>query len=152
MASRLSRFPPKPAGESLPPTAMLVFSPNELSIRRAGGWEFLMMKRREFISLLGGATAMWPLAARAQQSDRMRRIGVLMGFAENDEVWQVYLATFRQRLQDFGWTEGRNLRIDYRFAGENNQRIHAAAQELAAGAPDVIFVSTNPVVSAVMQA
>jgi putative ABC transport system substrate-binding protein len=111
-----------------------------------------MIRRRELITLLSSAAAMWPLAARAQQSDRVRRIGVLMGFAENDEVWQVYLATFKQRLQDFGWIEGRNLRIDYRFAGENNQRTHAAAQELAAGAPDVIFVSTNPVVSAVMQA
>jgi putative ABC transport system substrate-binding protein len=110
------------------------------------------MKRRELITLLGSAAAMWPLAARAQQSDRVRRIGVLMGFAENDEVWQVYLATFNKRLQDFGWIDGRNLRIDYRFAGENNGRIHAAAQELVALGPDVIFVSTNPVVSAVMQA
>jgi putative ABC transport system substrate-binding protein len=111
-----------------------------------------MMKRRELITVLGGAMAMWPLAGRAQQSDRVRRIGVLMGFSENDEVWQVYLTVFKQRLQDFGWIEGRNVRIDIRFAGENNERIQAAAQELVAGGPDVIFVSTNPVVSAVVRA
>jgi len=110
------------------------------------------MKRREFITILGSTTAMWPLAARAQLSDRVRRIAVLMGFAENDEVWQVYLATFKQRLQDFGWTDGRNVRIDIRFAGENNERIQSAAEELVASAPDVIFVSTNPVVTAVMRA
>jgi putative tryptophan/tyrosine transport system substrate-binding protein len=110
-----------------------------------------MMKRRELITLLGSAAAMWPLTVRAQ-SDRVRRIGVLMGFAENDEVWQIYLSTFKQRLQDFGWTDGRNLRIETRFAGENNKRMHDAAQELVALSPDVIFVSTNPVVSAVMQA
>jgi putative ABC transport system substrate-binding protein len=110
-----------------------------------------MMKRREFITLLGSATAMWPLAARAQQSDRVRRIGVLMGFAENDEVWQVYLAAFRQRLQALGWTEGGNVRIDYRFTGENTERIRIAAEELVAVTPDVIFVSTNPAVLALMQ-
>jgi putative tryptophan/tyrosine transport system substrate-binding protein len=110
------------------------------------------IERREFITLIGGAAAAWPLAARAQERERMRRIGVLMGFAENDEVWQAYLATFRRRLQDLGWTDGRNLRIDYRFTGENTERIRIAAEELVALAPDVIFVSTNPVVSAVMQA
>jgi putative ABC transport system substrate-binding protein len=111
-----------------------------------------MMKRRELITLLGSAAALWPLAARAQQTDRVRRIGVLMGFSENDEVWQNYLATFKQRLQDFGWTDGRNVRIEIRFAGENNKRTQEAAQELIALSPDVIFVSTNPVVSAVKQA
>jgi len=81
----------------------------------------------------------------------VRRIGVLMGFAENDEVWQAYLAAFRQHLQDLGWTDGRNVRIDYRFTGENTERIRIAAGELVALAPDVIFVSTNPSVSALMQ-
>ncbi len=93
-----------------------------------------------------------PLAGEAQQSDRVRRVGVLMGFAENDQVWQVYLAAFKQRLQELGWTDGRNLRIDYRFAGENTERIRIAAGELVALAPDVILVSTNPAVSALMQA
>ena len=82
----------------------------------------------------------------------MRRIGVLMGFAENDEVWQSYLASFKQRLQDLGWIEGRNVRVYYRFAGENAERIRIAAEELVALAPDLIFVSTNPVLSAVMKA
>ena len=74
------------------------------------------MRRREFISLLGGAVAAWSLAARAQQPDRMRRIGVLMGFAENDSRAQAYLAAFRDGLQKLGWTEGRNIRIDTRWA------------------------------------
>lgn len=77
---------------------------------------------------------------------------MLMGFADNDEIWQVYLAAFRQRLQDLGWRDGGNLRIDYRFAGENTERIHMAAGELVALAPNVILVSTNPAVSALMQA
>ena len=109
------------------------------------------MRRREFISVIGGAAAAWPLAARAQQADRTRRIGVIMGFAEDDEVWQAYLATFRQRLQDFGWNDGRNIRFDYRFTGESTERMRAAAAEVVATAPDVIFVSTNPVLSALMQ-
>jgi putative ABC transport system substrate-binding protein len=108
------------------------------------------VKRREFITLLSGAAA-WPLAAHAQQGERIRHIGVLMGFAEHDEVWQAYLATFRRRLQDFGWSEGRNIRFDYRFTGEGTEHMHAAATEVVAMAPDVIFVSTNPVVSAVQQ-
>lgn len=108
------------------------------------------LRRREFITLLGGAAA-WPLTVAAQRGDQVRRIGVLMGFAEEDEVWQAYLATFRRRLQDFGWTNGRNLRIEYRFAGENTERIGIAAEELVALAPDVIFVSTNPAVSALMK-
>jgi ABC-type uncharacterized transport system substrate-binding protein len=110
------------------------------------------IKRREFIAALGGAAAAWPLAARAQQSERVRRIGILMGFAENDEVWQAYLASFRRSLKDLGWVEGRNIRFDYRFAGDNSERTRAAAEELVALAPDVIFVSTNPALSAVMEA
>jgi putative ABC transport system substrate-binding protein len=111
-----------------------------------------MMKRREFITLLGGTAAIWPLAARGQRSDRVRRIGVLLAFAESDEVWQAYLAAFRQRLENLGWTEGRNIRIDYRFTGENTERIRIGARELVANAPDVIFVSTNPALSALMRA
>ena len=109
------------------------------------------MRRREFITLLGGAAVACPLAARAQQVERMRHIGVIMGFAENDPVWQAYLATFRQRLQEFGWSEGRNIRFDYWFTGESAERMRTAATEVVAMAPDVVFVSTNPVVSAVMQ-
>ena len=110
------------------------------------------MRRRKFLGVLGGVAAAWPLVASAQQPDRVRRIGVLMGFAENDEVWQAYLTAFKQRLQDLGWTDGRNVRFDIRFTGESTERTRIAAAELVALAPDVIFVITNPVVSALTQA
>jgi len=110
------------------------------------------MQRRKFLGVLGGVAAAWPLVASAQQPDRVRRIGVLMGFAENDEVWQAYLTAFKQRLQDLGWTDGRNVRFDIRFTGESTERTRIAAAELVALAPDVIFVTTNPVVSALTQA
>jgi putative tryptophan/tyrosine transport system substrate-binding protein len=110
------------------------------------------LDRRTLLAGTGAILLATPLTARAQPSDRVRRIGVLMGFAENDEVWQAYLAAFRQRLQDLGWTVGRNVRIDYRFAGENTDRMRIGAGELVALAPDVILVSTNPAVSALMQA
>jgi putative ABC transport system substrate-binding protein len=74
------------------------------------------MKRREFITLLGGSAAAWPLAARAQQAGRKRRTGVLMAYAENDREYQSHLAAFREELQKLGWTEGRNIQIDYRWA------------------------------------
>lgn len=110
------------------------------------------MRRRKFLGVLGGVAAAWPLVASAQQPDRVRRIGVLMGFAENDEVWQAYLTAFKQRLQDLGWTDGRNVRFDIRFTGESTERTRIAAAELVALAPDLIFVTTNPVVSALTQA
>ena len=73
------------------------------------------MKRRQFITLLGGAAAAWPLVARAQQPDRMRRIGMLIGYAEDDPETKVRLAAFRQRLEKRGWSEGRNVQIEIRF-------------------------------------
>ena len=76
------------------------------------------MRRRNFITLLGGAAATWPLAARAQQPDRMRRIGVLMAHGENDREGQAFVAIFRETLQKLGWAEGRNIRIDTRWAAE----------------------------------
>ena len=79
------------------------------------------MKRRDFISLLGSAVAAWPLAARAQQPERVRRIGVLVGLAENDPEMRERIAGFRQGLEKFGWAEGSNLRIDYRFAPAGTQ-------------------------------
>jgi ABC-type uncharacterized transport system substrate-binding protein len=109
------------------------------------------MRRRKFIALLGGAAA-WPRAARAQQGNRPRRIAILMGFAENDEVWQAYLASFRNSLRDLGWSEGRNVQFDIRFAGDSPEQTRARAVELVAQSPDLIFVSTNPVLSAVMEA
>jgi len=109
------------------------------------------MVRREFIMLLGSA-ATWPLAAHAQKSDQVRRVGVIMGFAENDEVWQAYLANFRQGLQELGWTDGRNIRFDYRFTGDSEELMRAMAEEVVGLQPDVILVSTNSVVSATLKA
>jgi putative ABC transport system substrate-binding protein len=114
--------------------------------------QFNELKRREFISLLGGAAAAWPLTARAQRNDRVRRVGVIMGFAEDDEIWKAYLATFRGSLQGLGWTEGRNIRFDYRFTGESAERMRSMAEEIVALAPDAILVATNSVVSATLNA
>jgi putative tryptophan/tyrosine transport system substrate-binding protein len=111
--------------------------------------------RRDFIALLGGAAApasLWPFTARTEKSDGQKRVGVIMGFAEDDRVWQTYLATFRQGLQDLGWTDGRNIRFDYRFAGESEERMRSMAEEIVGLAPDVILVSTNSVVSATLKA
>jgi hypothetical protein len=90
------------------------------------------MKRREFISLLGGAAAAWPLAARAQQPDRMRRVGVLMTTAADDPEGQARIAAFLQGLQQWGWTVGGNVRIDYRWGGGDADRIRRYAAELVA--------------------
>jgi putative tryptophan/tyrosine transport system substrate-binding protein len=110
------------------------------------------MRRRKFITLIGGAAAAWPLAARTQQAERVRRIGMLIPFRENDPETQARLAAFKQQLQKLGWAEGRNLRIDYRFAGDNIERIRIGAEELVAVAPDVIVVYANPAVAALRQA
>src|SRR6266436_8718190 len=109
------------------------------------------MVRRAFVTLLGSA-AIWPFAALAEKSDGVRRVGVIMGFAESDEVWQTYLATFRRALQDLGWTDGRNIRFDYRFTGDSEERMRSLAEEIAGLQPDVILVSTNSVVSATLKA
>jgi putative ABC transport system substrate-binding protein len=96
------------------------------------------MRRREFITLLGGATA-WPLAARAQQADRTRRVGVLVAFAEDDLDAQANITAFRQALEKLGWTAGRNVRIDYRWGGADPERIRAYAIELVGMKPDVVL-------------
>jgi putative ABC transport system substrate-binding protein len=106
--------------------------------------------RRELIAALGSVAAL-PLAARAQQRDRTKRLGVLWGLAENDNVYEPYLLAFKQRLQDFGWIDDRNVRIEYRFTGGVTERIRIAARELVAAAPDVIFATTNPAVAALLQ-
>ena len=95
------------------------------------------MNRREFITLLGGAAA-WPLAARAQQPQRMPRVGVLMGVAEADPEGQARIAAFRQGLTDLGWADGRNLHIEYRWAAGDADRIRAYTAELVVLAPDVL--------------
>jgi putative ABC transport system substrate-binding protein len=90
--------------------------------------------RRQFITLLGGAAA-WPLAARAQQSDRARRVGVLVPYIEADQEAQARVQTFRQTLADLGWVEGCNLRIDVRWAGTDTARQRSQARELVGLAP-----------------
>ena len=85
------------------------------------------MRRREFITLLGGAAVAWPLAARGQQSERMRRIGMLTGLPESDPEARTTVALFRQGMDALGWAEGRNVRIDYRYAAGDTQRIEAFA-------------------------
>src|SRR5262249_61175878 len=96
------------------------------------------MTRREFITLLGGAAAAWPLAGHAEQSG-MRRIGVLMGSAENDSEAQAWVAAFREALQKLGWTEGRNIRIDTRWASADVEAMQRFARELVALQPDLIL-------------
>src|SRR5215468_8021765 len=106
------------------------------------------MRRREFITLLGGAAAAWPLAARAQLGDRMRRIGMLSALAEDDPFNQVQLAAFHQTCAKFGWIEGRNLRIDIRFAAGSPSRFETIAPELVALQPDVILAQSTEATAA----
>jgi putative tryptophan/tyrosine transport system substrate-binding protein len=110
------------------------------------------VRRRELISLLGGAAVAWPLAARAQQGERIRRIGILQGLAESDPEAQARTVAFRQALEALGWTEGRNIRIDYRFAGGDPARVQAYATELVKAAPDLIVGHSTPVAAALKQA
>jgi ABC-type uncharacterized transport system substrate-binding protein len=110
------------------------------------------VKRREFITLLGGAAAAWPLAARGQQPERMRRIGVLMNLAADDAEGQARIAEFLQGLQQLGWTEGGNVRIDYRWAAGDTGRFQRYAEELLALAPDLILASASPSVQALQRA
>src|SRR5512132_2408222 len=109
------------------------------------------MKRRAFITLLGGAAA-WPLAARAQQGERMRRIGVLAGLSADDPQGQARLVAFVQGLQQLGWTDGRNVRIDFRWGASDADRFRRHAAELVALAPDVILASGSPAVGPLLQA
>jgi putative ABC transport system substrate-binding protein len=110
------------------------------------------IQRREFITLLGGAAAAWPLAARAQQPDRIRRICVLMGYPENDSEAQAYLSAFRDGLQKLGWTENRNVRIDTRWTTPGDaDSIQRFAKELVALQPDLILSNTTPTTVALLQ-
>src|SRR5262244_4087478 len=107
-------------------------------------------RRREFITFLGGAAA-WPLAARAQQGERVRRVGLLMGTAD-DREGQARVTALKQGLQELGWTDGRNIQIETRFGGADVGRIRAHAAELVALAPDVLIGQTTPVIRALRQA
>src|SRR5262249_38125905 len=109
------------------------------------------MKRREFITLLGGTAAAWPLAARAQQGDRMRRIGVLMTTAEGDVESKARIAAFVQAPQHFGWADGPNRRIDTRWPAGDAERIRRYAAELEALAPDLILASGSAAVGPLLQ-
>jgi putative tryptophan/tyrosine transport system substrate-binding protein len=108
------------------------------------------MRRRKFIALLGGAAA-WPLAARAQPSDRMRRIAVLMNNAEDDPEGQARAAAFREGLQALGWTEGRNLRIDWYWTAGDLGRVRADVTELVGAAPDLIVANGRVILSEAVQ-
>ncbi len=110
------------------------------------------MRRREFITLLGGAVASVPLAARAQQPERMRRIGVMVANAESDPEGQARIMAFRQGLRELGWIEGRNVRIDYRWAAGEPDRARTYATELVTLAPDVILAQGTPALAALHRA
>ena len=108
------------------------------------------MKRRAFISVIGGAAA-WPLTAHAQRPDGVRRIGVMMGYAETDPAAQAQVAALRQELQKLGWEEGRTIRVDVRFPGTDAGKAHAMLTELISLTPDVLVSNTN-LVTAIVQA
>ena len=109
------------------------------------------MRRREFLSLVGGTVVVWPLTARAQQPERMRRIGTLIAFAENDLEQRARNTAFSNRLEELGWKDGRNLRVDYRFSEGDPERVRAHARELVALSPDLILVQGNPALTALRQ-
>jgi putative ABC transport system substrate-binding protein len=112
--------------------------------------QFDRLKRRELITLLGGAAATWPLLARAQQGERMRRIGVLLNSAEDEPDMQARLAGFRQGLEKLGWS-GRNVRIDTRFAAARADQFQVLAKELVAQQPDVILAHSPPIAAALQR-
>jgi putative ABC transport system substrate-binding protein len=108
------------------------------------------MRRRDFIAAISGAAA-WPFVARAQQGDRVRRIGVLLSGDENDPVAKTDASAFTQALVDLGWTDGRNVRMDLRWGGGDINRIRALAQELVGLQPDIILTSSTPATAAVQR-
>ena len=109
-----------------------------------------MIRRRDFITLLGGAAA-WPLAAHAQQGNRVRRIGVLLGGDENDPATKTFVSAFTKALADLGWTDGRNVRMDLRWHGDDNNRARALAQELVGLQPEIIVTYGTPATVAVQR-
>jgi putative ABC transport system substrate-binding protein len=113
---------------------------------------FNHLRRREFITLIGGATVVWPLTARAQQPGRIKRIGVLAGLTMDDPEGQARRAAFQHGLEELGWTVDRDVEIDYRWGGANPESIHKSAAELVALAPDVILATSGATVGALQQA
>jgi putative tryptophan/tyrosine transport system substrate-binding protein len=110
------------------------------------------MQRREFITLVGGAAAAWPLAVRAQQPARFRRLGVIMNLTADHPISLLRVTALAQGLQDFGWTVGRNIRIDYRWGAADADNYRRYAEELVALAPDVMLAANSPIVGAMLQA
>ena len=109
------------------------------------------MKRREFITLIGGAAAAWPLAARAQQGERMRRVGILMPFPKGDPEFEVRVRAFRQELAKLGWTDGGNLQFDERWTADHMDRVWAEAASLIASNPDAVLATGGRVIPVLMQ-
>ena len=111
------------------------------------------MQRREFITILSGAAAagVWPLAVRAQQGERVRRIGLLMGYPEGDQQARANVTAFREGLQSLGWIEGRNIQLEFRWAGGDPDKARAFAKELIGMKLDVIVPSTNQVTAILLQ-
>jgi putative ABC transport system substrate-binding protein len=109
------------------------------------------VRRRDFITLLGGATAAWPLAARAQQGERVRRIGMLLNLRESNPRGKATVAAFVQRLKELGWTDGRNLQLDIRWGGDDTDRYRQYARELVALFPDLVLGSSSAVVATLQQ-
>ena len=112
---------------------------------------FDQLKRREFVTLIGGVAA-WPIVARAQQPEWLRRIGVLINFRSDDPEGQARIAAFRQTLQELGWIDGDNVRMDARWAGDDAELYRRYAEELVALAPDVILAGSSPSVAALQRA
>ena len=110
-----------------------------------------MIPRRQFITLLGGAAVAWPLAAGAQQGGRMRHIGVLISGEENDPLPKTMISAFIQALAGLGWTDGRNVRIDLRWAGGDIDRMQALARELVGLQPDIILTGSIPATAALQR-
>jgi putative ABC transport system substrate-binding protein len=110
-----------------------------------------VIRRREFITLLGGAAVAWPSNARAQQGERVRRIGVLMATAENDPQGKANLSAFRQGLAELGWAEGRNVRMEFRWAPTSVDQMRAFAKELVDLQPDMILANTTPAIAALQR-
>ena len=109
------------------------------------------IRRRKFLAMLGGAAAAWPLAARAQQSERMRRIGVLMAYEESTAEAQAWVAAFREGFRKLGWTEGGDFQIDVRWATGDKATIARFAKEMVASQPDLILSSSTPTTAALLE-
>ena len=109
------------------------------------------MRRRDLIKVIAGSAIAWPLSARAQQSDRMRHIGILMAFSENDREARFWAAGFREELGKLGWTEGHNIQIDTRWATADVESLQRFAKQLIALQPDLILTSSTPATAAMRQ-